>query len=130
MQDHETTMSEAFTSREVDVMGLYYAIDGKGVPTNADELGIDVDDLEESARDALCSYALDVSTSTVLTVTLGVGGPTTYLSATIERVGHGWERQTAVSFFHSWAVPNETTLPDDSSLVRMFDEHVEVHPTD
>jgi hypothetical protein len=131
MQAHEHAMAAAIMSHENNLTALYSAANGDADDTPATELealGVDTEDTEESARDALDSYALGASTSTVLTVTLAVGGPTQYLSATVERGEHGgWERTTNVTFFDSWAVPNETVLADDSPLVTFFDnEHVEL----
>lgn len=130
MKSHEHAMATAVTSHENNLSALYAAANGDAGDTPAgdlESLGVDTDDTEESARDALNSYALEASTSTVLTVTLAVGGPTQYLSATVERGQHGWERAGDVTFFDSWAVPNETVLTDDSSLVTFFDnEHVEL----
>jgi hypothetical protein len=131
MKAHEHSMASAVTSHENNLSALYGAADGDAGDAPATELealGVDAGDTEESARDALDSYALGASTSTVLTVTLAVGGPTQYLSATVERGEHGgWERTTNVTFFDSWAVPNETVLSDDSPLVKFFDnEHVEL----
>lgn len=106
----------------------FEAFHGDTPAGDLESLGVDAQDVEESARDALNSYALEASTSTVLTVTLAIGGPTQYLSATVERDQHGgWERTNSVTFFDSWAVPNETVLADDSPLVTFFDnEHVEL----
>lgn len=131
MQAHEHAMATAVTSHENNLSALYAAANGDAgdMPTaELESLGVDTDDTEESARDALNSYALEASTSTVLTVTLAIGGPTQYLSATVERWVHGgWSRTNSVTFFDSWAVPNETVLADDSPLVTFFDnEHVEL----
>jgi len=127
MEAHEYPMSDAVTSRETDVMGMYYAADGKGRPTNADELGIGVDDMEESAREAIGNYALSVESRVVLRVVLGIGGPTQYMEAPISRGAHGWERDRAVTFVDSWACPDETVLNEESYLTRFFDEHVEFY---
>jgi hypothetical protein len=91
-----------------------------------ESIGVDVDNLEESATEALDQYGLSLEAQTVLTLTLAVGGPTVYLSAPVERDRFGsWERVDSVTFFDSWAVPRETVLSGDTSLVAMFDRHVE-----
>ncbi len=88
--------------------------------------GVDVDDVLESAQQAIWEYALSAESRTVLDVTLAINGPTQWLSAPIERTQYGsWERVGPVEFLDSWAVPSETTLSDDTYLVTLFDQHVE-----
>lgn len=133
MEAHEHTMSDAVASRERDLDLLFLAAEG-GLPGTDDGneslsgLGVDPDNVDESAQEALYNYALEVSTSTVLTVTLAVGGPTQYMSAEIDRDTHGcWVRETPVTFFDSWAVPQETRLANDSAMTRLFDQYVETY---
>jgi len=93
--------------------------------------GVDVDDVNDSATEAIDEYALSVDTRTVLTVTLAIGGPTVYMSADISRDQHGsWGRDSRVTFVDSWAVPSETGLSDDSYLVTLFDRYVETYQPD
>jgi hypothetical protein len=131
MEAHQHPMSASVASHEDNLIKLFAAANGDW-EAPADELaalGVDCDEIEDSARDALTAYALDVKTSTILTVTLAIGGPTQYLSAPVERRSkYGtWERTGPVTYFDSWAVPEATELNPDSPLVAFFDnEHVEL----
>lgn len=130
MEAHQHPMTASVASHERNLSVLFAAANGDG-ETPADELdalGVDADNAEDSARDALIDYALSSDTTTVLTVTLAVGGPTQRLHATVERNRHGtWERISPVFFADSWAVPESTELNPDSRLVQFFDnEHVEL----
>lgn len=129
MEAHQHPMTASVDSHERNLSALYAAANGETTDaTELESLGVDSDDAEESARDALTGYALDADTSTILTVTLAINGPTQHLSAKVERTEHGgWERTGDVTYVDSWAVPTETVLADDSPLVTFFDnEHVEV----
>jgi hypothetical protein len=93
-----------------------------------ESVGVDVDDVLESAQQAIWEYALSAESRTVLDVTLAINGPTQWLSAPIERNQYGsWERVGRVEFHDSWAVPNETSLSDDTYLVTLFDQYVETY---
>jgi hypothetical protein len=93
-----------------------------------ESVGVDVDDVLESAQSAIDNYALEVSARTVLDVLLSYGGPTVRMSAPIERDQYGsWERTGTVEFVDSWAVPSETSLSDDSMLTTLFDRYVETY---
>jgi hypothetical protein len=121
MQSHEHPMSEAIASREADVALLFAAANGEDVTANGptlDSLGVDVENVEESAAEALDAYALSVETLRFVDVVLGVGGPTVYLRAQVDAEA---DRVGAVVLFDSWAVPQEVTLPDSSPLVDLFD---------
>lgn len=132
MQSHEHPMSESIKSREED-LNLLFDVAGsdgwEGQEEELDALGVntvDTESLSEGAYMAISAYPLEVSTSTVLTVTLAVGGPTQYLTANVSPLRHGgYTREGAVSFFDSWAVPQETVLPESSPLVQLFDTHAE-----
>jgi hypothetical protein len=126
MDAHQHKMTTSVKSHEGNLRTLFAAANGDTTDPDAlDSLGVDVDDPEESARDAINSYALEATTKTVLTVTLAIGGPTQQLSATVERGKYGWMLATTVVFFDSWAVPSEVQLPDDSPLVQLFIEHLD-----
>jgi hypothetical protein len=92
-----------------------------------DRLGVDVSNIRESAREAVDNYALEASVKRVFQLTLAVGGPTQWLSAPIERETYGWTRCAPVTFHDSWAVPQETFLPDESPLVALIDRAIEYY---
>lgn len=129
MDPHEYPMTTAVASHEGNLRALYALSGGDtdGIdPSEIEALGIGSENCEDQAREALDTYALDISTNILLTITLAVGGPTQLMSARIERDGNGWERVGRVTYFDSWAQPHETELDDDSPLVMLFDEHVEL----
>lgn len=131
MEAHQRSMSDTVNSRERDVNLLFMTADGEtaSFARELDALGVDVsgdqDDVNESAQEALWNYALSVETRTVVRVVLGIGGPTTFMEADVSKGEYSWERDGAVTFFDSWAVPQETSLADDSALVRLFDQYLE-----
>jgi hypothetical protein len=141
MQSHEHAMQDSITSHE---RNLSLLIDARSVGIGADyeldsdeldSLGVDVDNMFESADDAISNYALEVSVERILTVTLAIGGPTQYLSAPIAQVegrSGAWERTGPITYHDSWAVPNETTVPettvsDVTNLAAFFDSYVETY---
>lgn len=131
MQAHQRPMAASVDGHERNLSVLIGAANGDSDsqrPDELDSLGVDLDEPEESAREALGAYALSAETSTILTVTLAIGGPTQSLSAPIERNQYGsWERTGPVTYTDSWAVPESTELSPDSPLVAFFDnEHVEL----
>jgi hypothetical protein len=132
MEAHQHPMSASVASHEQNLFLLFAAANGdakKPMSAELDALGVDADNAEDSARDALTEYALAAETSTILTVTLSIGGPTQYLSAPVERRSKygAWARTGPVTYFDSWAVPEATELNPDSPLVEFFDnEHVEM----
>jgi hypothetical protein len=126
MEPHEHTMTSAVDAHEYNLSVLFRAAAGDADDAfGLDMLGVDVDNAEDSAREALDAYDLEASTSTILTVTLAVGGPTQTMSAKVVKEQYGWQRDSRVTFSDSWAVPSETELPDESPLVQLFDERVE-----
>lgn len=142
MKSHEHPMSASIASHEHNLSLLFDArsseYDGTAtdLPTvELESLGVDLDDVADSADDAINNYALDVSVERILTVTLAIGGPTQYLSAPIamaEGRSGTWERTGPITYFDSWAVPNLTTVPettvsDVTNLATFFDSYVETY---
>jgi hypothetical protein len=133
MEAHEYTLADSVNRRATGLGLLLAAVEGfEDKPTasmlNALEShGVDVDNMEESAQEALDNYALETSVQRVFRMILAVGGPTQWLSAPIERETYGWTRCAPVTFHDSWAVPQETFLPDESPLVALIDRAIEFY---
>jgi hypothetical protein len=119
---------DTFDSACTDDEDSTFAAPSAPFVSELESVGVDVDDVNDSATEAIDEYALSVDTRTVLTVTLAIGGPTVYMSADVERDQYGtWTRDSRVTFVDSWAVPSETGLSDDSYLVTLFDRYVETY---
>lgn len=141
MQSHEHTMQDSIASHERNLSLLFdarsseYNDEVQLDEQQLDALGVDVDNVFESADDAINNYALEVSVERIFTVTLAIGGPTQYLSAPIAQVegrSGSWERIGPITYVDSWAVPNETTVPettvsDVTNLAAFFDSYVETY---
>lgn len=140
MESHQHPMADSIASHERNLSLLfdarssgYESTHELDVDDELDALGVDVDDIADSADEAIGNYALEVSTTVTLTVTLAIGGPTQYLSAPIEKHERGyWERTGPITYVDSWAVPSETTVPettvsDVTNLAAYFDSFVETY---
>lgn len=139
MESHQHLMADSIASHEHNLSVLFDARSSEFNPDvgldvkELDALGVDVDNMVDSADDAINNYALEVSTTVTLTVTLAIGGPTQYLSAPIARDDRGyWERTGPITYVDSWAVPSETTVPettvsDVTNLAAFFDSFVETY---
>jgi hypothetical protein len=125
---HDESCSEACNDESEDST---FAAPTDDMVSMLESVGADPDDMEESTMSAIDNYALSVETETVLRVQLSVGGPTVEMTAVISRDQYGsWSRDSRVTFYDSWAVPNETGLSDDSYLVTLFDRFVETYQPD
>jgi hypothetical protein len=139
MESHQHPMADSIARHEHNLTVLYDARSAEYNPDveldveELDALGVDVDDIAESADGVIGNYALDASTTVTLTVTLAIGGPTQYLSAPIEKHDRGyWERVGPITYVDSWAVPSETTVSettvsDVTNLAAFFDSFVETY---